>query len=388
MLKVQTLNKIAGRGLELLPREDYEIATEMSNPDGILLRSFKMHNMELPASLKGIARAGAGVNNIPVEKCSEKGIVVFNTPGANANAVKELVLGSLLFSSRDIIGGVNWANGLANEGDMVPKLVEKGKSNFGGNEIRGKKLGVIGLGAIGVMVANAASSLGMDVIGFDPFISVEAAWGLSRKVTRAKALENLLAEVDYITLHVPLIEATKGMLNDEKFAMMKDGVKILNFARGGLVNNGSIKMAIESGKVSTYVTDFPEVELLNVKGVIPIPHLGASTEESEDNCAIMAANQMKDFLENGNVKNSVNFPNCEMARSGKKRLIVANKNIPKMVSQITAFLAEQDINITDMLNKSKGDYAYNIIDFDGDISEEQLTKMKETEGVVMAKVIV
>ena len=388
MLKVQTLNKIAGRGLELLPREDYEIATEMSNPDGILLRSFKMHNMELPASLKGIARAGAGVNNIPVEKCSEKGIVVFNTPGANANAVKELVLGSLLFSSRDIIGGVNWANGLANEGDMVPKLVEKGKSNFGGNEIRGKKLGVIGLGAIGVMVANAASSLGMDVIGFDPFISVEAAWGLSRKVTRAKALENLLAEVDYITLHVPLIEATKGMLNDEKFAMMKDGVKILNFARGGLVNNGSIKMAIESGKVSTYVTDFPEVELLNVKGVIPIPHLGASTEESEDNCAIMAANQMKDFLENGNVKNSVNFPNCEMARSGKKRLIVANKNIPKMVSQITAFLAEQDINITDMLNKSKGDYAYNIIDFDGDISDEQLSKMKETEGVVMAKVIV
>ncbi len=388
MLKVQTLNKIAGKGLELLPREDYEIATEMSNPDGILLRSFKMHDMELPESLKGIARAGAGVNNIPVEKCSEKGIVVFNTPGANANAVKELVLGSILFASRDIIGGVNWANSLGNEGDMVPKLVEKGKSDFGGNEIRGKKLGVIGLGAIGVMVANAASSLGMDVIGFDPFISVEAAWGLSRKVTRAKALENLLAEVDYITLHVPLIEQTKGMLNEEKFAMMKDGVKILNFARGGLVDNGSIKMAIESGKVATYVTDFPEVELLNVKGVIPIPHLGASTEESEDNCAVMAAEQMKDFLENGNIKNSVNFPNCEMARSDNKRLIVANKNIPKMVSQITAFLADQDINIADMLNKSKGDYAYNIIDFDGEISDEQLSKMKETEGVVMAKVIV
>lgn len=387
MYKIQTLNKIATTGLDLMPRDEYEIASEMNNPDGIVLRSFKMHDMELPATLKAIARAGAGVNNIPIDKCTEQGIAVFNTPGANANAVKELVLATLLLSSRDIIGGVNWANTLNNEGGMVPKLIEQGKSNFGGNEIKGKKLGIVGLGAIGVMVANAASSLGMDVIGYDPFISIEAAWGLSRKVERAIGMESFLKDLDYLTLHVPLIPETKGMLNTEKFGMMKDGVKILNFARGGLVDNNSIIKAIEVGKVAKYITDFPEVELLGIDGVIPIPHLGASTEESEDNCAIMAIEEIKDYLENGNITNSVNFANCSMPRTGVKRLIVANKNIPTMVSKVTSFLADNKINIVDMLNKSRGDYAYNIIDFDGEFTDQQLNEIKATEGIVMARII-
>ncbi len=387
MFKVQTLNKIATIGLDYLPRENYEITTETSSPDAILLRSFKMHDMELPTTLQAIGRAGAGVNNIPLDKCSEKGIVVFNTPGANANGVKEMVLASLFLSSRDIVSGVQWAKGLKSEGDMVPKLVESGKSNFAGNEIKGKKLGVIGLGAIGVMVANDAIALGMDVIGYDPFISVEAAWSLSSEVERANALENLLSKVDYITLHLPLLPQTKGMLNDEKFAMMKDGVKILNFARGGLVDNIALKVAITRGKVDRYVTDFPDVELLGEDKIIPVPHLGASTNESEDNCAIMAARQLKDFLEDGNITNSVNFPNCKMLKTDSPRLIVANKNIPKMVSQITTLLADENVNIADMINKSKGDYAYNIIDIDGEITEEQIQKIKDTEGVVMAKLL-
>jgi len=387
MFKIQTLNKIATVGLDNLPRENYETSTEMQNPDAILLRSFKMHDMELPNSLQAIARAGAGVNNIPIEKCSEKGIVVFNTPGANANGVKEIVLSSLFLASRNIIGGVQWTRSLENEGDMVPKLVEKGKSNFGGCEIKGKKLGVIGLGAIGVMVANDAISLGMDVIGYDPFISVEAAWSLSSKVNRANALEVLLSEADYITMHLPLMEQTKGFINDEKFAMMKDGVKLLNFARGGLVNNISLKKALDSEKVACYITDFPDVDLLNIKNIIPIPHLGASTGESEDNCAIMAIKQLKDFLEHGNIKNSVNFPNCQMARTASFRLIVYNKNIPNMLSQITAFLAEQNINIVDMINKSRGDYAYNMIDIDNAITNEQLDNIKNTPGVITANLI-
>ena len=387
MHKIQTLNKIAATGLELMPRDQYEIASDMNNPDGIILRSFKMHDMELPASLKAIARAGAGVNNIPIEKCSEKGIVVFNTPGANANAVKELVLATLFLASRDIIGGINWAKTLTDQGGMVPKLIEQEKSNFAGNEIKGKTLGVIGLGAIGVMVANDATALGMNVIGYDPFISVEAAWGLSRKVKRATALESFLKEVDFITLHVPLIPETKGMLNKEKFAMMKDGVKILNFARGGLVDNNSIINAIEEKKVAKYITDFPEVELLDIDNVIPIPHLGASTAESEDNCARMAVEEMKDFLENGNITNSVNFADCSMSRTGAKRLIVANKNIPTMVSKVTSFLADNKINIVDMINKSRGDYAYNIIDFDGQFTEKQLEEIRSTEGILMARII-
>lgn len=388
MYKVQTLNKISEKGLDLLSRVNYEVASEFINPDGIILRSFKMHDMELPKSLKAIARAGAGVNNIPIEKCSEQGIVVFNTPGANANAVKELVLAGMLISSRDLIGGVNWAQSIKKEGDKVPALIEKGKSQFGGNELRGKKLGVVGLGAIGAMVANDALALGMEVIGYDPYLSVEAAWELSSDVQKASGLETLLKEVDYITIHVPLLDSTKGMYNAEKFAMMKDGVKFMNFARGGLVNDDDMKAAIASGKVAAYVTDFPSADLLGVDGVIPIPHLGASTGESEDNCAVMAAMQLKNFLENGNIKNSVNFPNCELRRKkDKKRIIIANKNIPNMLSRITTFLAQNNVNIYDMLNKSKNDIAYSIIDTDASLSEDILNKIKTTDGILMAKVL-
>ncbi len=388
MFKIQTLNKISSTGLDLLPHSKYEVASEFINPDAIILRSFKMHDMELPASLKAIARAGAGVNNIPIEKCSQKGIVVFNTPGANANAVKELVLAGMLISSRDIIGGVNWAQSIKDKGDEVPALIEKGKADFAGCELKGKKLGVVGLGAIGAMVANDALALGMEVIGYDPYLSVEAAWELSSSVQKASGLESLLKEVDYLTIHVPLLDSTKGMYNAEKFAMMKDGVKIMNFARGGLINNDDIKEALRSGKVGAYVTDFPDVDLLGVAGVIPIPHLGASTEESEENCAVMAAIQMKNFLEAGNIKNSVNFPNCELPKqSDKKRIIIANKNIPNMISKITTLLADNDTNIYDMLNKSKGEIAYNIIDTDGDIPQDIIEKIYQIDGILMAKII-
>ena len=388
MYKIQTLNKISTVGLDIFPRDKYEMASEILNPDGILLRSFKMHDMEIPETVKAIARAGAGVNNIPIDKCSEKGIVVFNTPGANANGVKELVLTSLLISSRDIIGGTTWAKGLIGKGDEVPKLVEKGKSQFAGPEIMGKKLGVIGLGAIGVMVANDAAALGMKVVGFDPFISVEAAWGLSRAVKRAASIDALIADCDYITIHVPLNENTKSLLNAEKFSAMKKGVRILNFARGGLVNNRDLLKAIDEGIVSKYVTDFPDEELLKSEGVISLPHLGASTPEAEDNCAIMAVEQIADFLENGNIKNSVNFPACSLGQiTDSKRLIIANNNVPNMVGQITALLAEEEINIAEMINKNRGDLAYNIIDTDSELTDDLLTKIKKIDGVIMARAL-
>jgi len=388
MYKVQTLNKISTKGLDLLSHDKYEVASEFKNPNGIILRSFKMHDMELSASLQAIARAGAGTNNIPIDKCSDKGIVVFNTPGANANAVKELVLAGMLISSRDIIGGVNWAQSIKDKGDEVPALVEKGKSQFGGNELRGKTLGVVGLGAIGAMVANDALALGMKVVGYDPYLSVEAAWELSSKVQKATGLETLLKEVDYLTIHVPLLDSTKGMYNAEKFAMMKNGIKIMNFARGGLINNDDIKTALKSGKVGSYVTDFPSADLLGIDGVIPIPHLGASTEESEDNCAIMASIQLKNFLEDGNIKNSVNFPNCELPKkNNKKRIIIANKNIPNMISIITTLLAQNNINIYDMLNKSKNEIAYNIIDTDGEIPSDIIEKIHSVDGILMAKIL-
>lgn len=388
MFKIQTLNKISSIGLDLLPRDNYEVANETSHPEGIILRSFKMHDMELPKTLKAIARAGAGTNNIPIEKCSEKGIVVFNTPGANANGVKELVLTGMLLSSRDIAGGIGWVQSIKDKGDEVSKLVEKEKSNFAGVELRGKKLGVVGLGAIGAMVANDALALGMEVAGYDPYISVEAAWGLSSDVKKASGLETLLSSVDYLSIHIPLLESTKGMFNKEKFAMMKDGIKIMNFARGGLVDNDDLLSALESKKVSAYVTDFPEAKLLGIKGIIPIPHLGASTAESEDNCAIMASRQVKNFLETGNIKNSVNFPNCELPEiAGEKRITIANKNIPNMISEITSLLADNNINIGDMLNKSKGELAYNIIDVDGDINEDIIGKLSAIKGVIMVRVI-
>ena len=387
MFKIQTLNKIAMIGLEGFPREQYEIASEILNPDAILVRSADMHSMTLPASVQAIGRAGAGVNNIPVEQCSKRGIVVFNTPGANANGVKELVLAGLLLSSRRIVAGIEWVQTLKGKGKEVGPLVEKGKNDFVGPEIKGKKLGVIGLGAIGVMVANDAVALGMEVTGYDPYISVEAAWGLARTVRRATTLDMLLAQSDYITLHVPLMDQTKGMLNRDKFALMKKGVRIVNLARGGLVKNADLLEAMKAGTVGCYVTDFPDDDLLDVPNVIPIPHLGASTPEAEDNCAVMAVEQVRDYLENGNVKNSVNFPACALPSMGRDRIVVANANVPNMVGQITTVLAADRINIADMMNKSAGDFAYNIIDIDGDVSQTQVEKLRKIEGVIMARLI-
>jgi D-3-phosphoglycerate dehydrogenase len=376
-------------GLEIFPRDSYEVASEILNPDAILVRSANMLAMKIPGSVKAIARAGAGVNNIPVPSCSDRGVIVFNTPGANANSVKELVIAGLLLCSRRIMPGIIWARGLVGKGDEVPKLIEKGKSDFVGPEIKGKRLGVVGLGAIGVMVANDAVELGMQVTGFDPFISVEAAWGLSRNVKRARGLEGLLAESDYITLHVPLNDQTKGMINKERIAFMKKNARLLNFARGGLVNNADLREAMAAGTVAAYVTDFPDEELIRTEGVVAFPHLGASTPEAEDNCAVMAVNQLRDFLENGNIRNSVNYPDCDMGpvSAGGTRIILANKNVPAMVGQITTVLAAEKINISDMINKHKGDLAYNIIDIDGKVDGAVLSKLKGIQGVIMARAI-
>jgi len=385
--KIQTLNNISEKGLMLFPKEGFHIGEKVTDPDGIIVRSFKMNDMELPVTLKGIARAGAGVNNIPVSRCTEKGIVVFNTPGANANSVKELVLSALFLSTRHLYDAIDWVKGIAGKGDEVPKMVEKGKSQFTGPEIKGKKLGVIGLGAIGSMVANDAVALGMEVSGFDPYISVEAAWGLSSSVKRAKSVDALLADSDFITLHIPLVDGTKGFLNKERFSQMKKGAVVLNFARGELVDTAALKAAIGSETVAAYVTDFPNDDLLGQDKVIPIPHLGASTPEAEENCAVMAVKQLKDFLEKGNIVNSVNFPNCEMEMTGATRLVIANKNVPKMINQITTALAEQKINIAEMLNRHKDDVAYNIIDVEGVVKPEVIDKITKIEGVLMARLI-
>jgi D-3-phosphoglycerate dehydrogenase / 2-oxoglutarate reductase len=387
MLKIQTLNKIDPEGLKIFPLDKYEIASEFANPDAIIVRSQAMHDMELPSSLLSIARAGAGVNNIPIDKCTDKGIVVFNTPGANAHGVKEIVIAGMLLASRDIAGSIEWAKTLKGKGAEVPALVEKGKTNFGGTEIRGKTLAVIGLGAIGVIVANAAQALGMNVLGYDPYISVAHAWRLSRNVKKADGLESLLANADFVTLQIPQLPETKGFINKDKIKMMKTGVKILNFARGGLVNNQDMIEALESGKVGKYITDFPEDELINVKNIIAIPHLGASTEESETNCAIMAVNQTIEYLENGNIINSVNFPDTEMERNGGTRIIVANRNVPKMVSQISALLAHESLNISNMLNKNKAEIAYNIIDIDGAVPDSIKDLISEIDGVIMVRIL-
>ncbi len=387
MFKIQTLNKIATIGLQRFPMDQYEIASEFSSPDAILVRSAQMHDMDFAPSLKAIGRAGAGVNNIPVDTCTGKGIVVFNTPGANANAVKELVVASMLLSSRNLTDGINWAKTLIGEGEEVPKLIEKGKSNFVGPELYGKTLGVIGLGAIGMLVANAAEALGMRVVGFDPYISIESAWALSKDVEKAISLDNLLSEADYISLHIPLKDDTAGFINKSKFNIMKNGVRIMNFARAGLVSKEDLFAAFDSGKVASFVTDFPDEDLLKHEKVISIPHLGASTPESESNCAVMAVNQVRDFLENGNIKNSVNFPNTGMPRNGGYRLIIANKNVPKMVGNITSVLADENINIADMLNKHRGDIAYNIIDIDGEISDEKVQKIRDIEGIIMVRLL-
>lgn len=390
MYKIQTLNKIASEGLAKFPRDDYEIASEILNPDAILLRSADMHEMTLPATVKAIARAGAGVNNIPVSKMTDQGIVVFNTPGANANAVKELVLAALLFSSRPVIAANKWASGLIGKGDEIPDLAEKGKSQFVGPEIMGKTLGVVGLGAIGAMVANNAIDLGMNVIGFDPFISVDAAWSLSRAVQKAESLDALLAKADYITIHVPQTNDTKGFINADKLSVMKKGVRILNFARGGLVVNKDILAALDSGKVACFVTDFADEELLKNDKVICLPHLGASTPEAEDNCAFMAVDQLRDFLENGNIINSVNFPKTKLDEAipaGGARLCIANKNVPNMVGQITTVLANEKMNIAAMVNQNRADVAYNLIDVEGEVPVSVLDKLKAIQGVINVRAI-
>ncbi len=390
MFKIQTLNKISSKGLSVFPLDQYEYASEIGHPDAILVRSQKMHDLELPQTIKAIARAGAGVNNIPIENCSEKGIIVFNTPGANANAVKELTIMSLLLASRKVVPGILWAKSLIGKGAEVPKLIESGKSDFEGPEIKGKKLGIIGLGAIGVMVANDALSMGMEVSGFDPFISIDAAWGLSSAIKKASSLDSLISESDFISLHIPLNDKTKESINKDKFSLMKKGVRILNFSRGELVNARDIKEALSNGTVAIYVTDFPDEEMLKLDNVIAIPHLGASTPESEENCAFMAVSQLMEFLEKGNIKNSVNFPDCEMPLAGKTRLIVANKNVPNIIGQITHILAEEKLNIADMINKSKGDYAYNIFDLDlvgKKLDEGIINKLKTIPGIIMARII-
>ena len=383
MFNILTLNKIAKCGLDQLG-SGYSITDDVNtDADGIILRSFKMHDMELPANLKAVARAGAGTNNIPIDKCSEKGIVVFNTPGANANAVKELVIAGMLLASRDIIGGVEWANTLT--GSDVDKQVEKGKSNFAGTEIKGKTLGIIGLGAIGILVANAATALGMDVIGYDPYLSVDSALKLSRHVKKANTPDEVYAVSDYVTIHVPLMDSTRNTINAETIAQMKDGVVILNFARGGLVNNDDIKKAIAEGKVKKYVVDFADSETVNQKGIINIPHLGASTEESEDNCAVMAAQELADYLENGNILNSVNFPNCSLPEASVGRITIAHQNIPNVIAKFTEVLSS--VNISDMINKSKGKLAYTIINTDHEITDEIVSKLEAISDVIKVRVI-
>ena len=383
MFNILTLNKIAKCGLDQL-NDNYKITDDANvDADGIILRSFKMHDMELPESLKAVARAGAGTNNIPIDKCSEKGIVVFNTPGANANAVKELVIAGMLLASRDVIGGVAWANTLT--GDDVDKQVEKGKSNFAGCEIKGKTLGIIGLGAIGILVANAAYALGMEVIGYDPYLSVDSALKLSRHVKKANSPVEVYAAADYITIHVPLMDSTRNTINAETIAQMKDGVIILNFARGGLVNNADIKKALADGKVAKYVVDFADSETVNQPGIINIPHLGASTAESEDNCAVMAAQELADYLENGNILNSVNFPNCSLPEDNIGRIAIAHKNIPNVIAKFTEALSS--VNISDMINKSKGELAYTIINTDHAIPAEAIEKLNQIDAVIRVRVI-
>lgn len=390
MYKIQTLNKISPDGLANFPRDDYEIASEILNPDAILVRSADMHTMDIPASVKAVARAGAGTNNIPIPELTERGVIVFNTPGANANAVKELVIAALLFSSRPVHKAAEWAKGLAGNGDAIPDLAEKGKSQFVGPEIKGKTLGVIGLGAIGAMVANTAIGLGMDVIGYDPYISVDAAWSLSRAVHKAESLESLLSKSDYVTIHIPQTNDTKGYINADRIAMMKKGVRLLNFARGGLVVNADVLAAIESGKIASFVTDFADEELLKNDKVICLPHLGASTPEAEDNCAFMAVAQLRDFLENGNITNSVNFPKCRMDEpvpQNGTRLCIANRNVPNMVGQITTILADAKMNIAAMVNQNRANVAYNIIDVENAIDDSIIDKIRGIDGVITVRTI-
>jgi len=383
MVKVQTLNNISPVGLDKLPREGYEVASEMSDPDAILVRSAKMHDMEISDNLKAVGRAGAGVNNIPLDKMSKNGVVVFNAPGANANAVKELVISSMLLSSRNICQAWNYVNGLPL--DNLKTAIEDGKKNYAGSELPGKTLGIVGLGAIGVQIANAAHALGMKVIGFDPSITIKSAWKLSAEVEQALSVDELFSQSDFVSFHVPLVEGTKNLLNEERIALLPEGATILNFARDGIIDEDSLITALEAGKVKYYVTDFPIDNKKDHERVIALPHLGASTAEAEDNCAIMVANQIKDYLENGNILNSVNFPEAKMPRAGKERLAITHQNIPNMVGQISTAIADADANIVDMLNKSRDDVAYTLIDLESEISDTVIDNLKQIKGILTVR---
>ena len=385
-IKVNCLNPIAACGLDMLG-DNYEITENTNEAEAILVRSAGMHDMDLPESLLAVARAGAGVNNIPLDACAEKGIVVFNTPGANANGVKELVIASLLLAARDITGGIKWCQDNKDD-ENIAKSGEKAKKAFAGTEIKGKKLGIIGLGAIGVLVANAANRLGMDVYGCDPYLSVEHALNMSRDVTMVKTNEDLYEMCDYLTVHVPLLDSTKGMFNKEAFDKMKDGVVLLNFSRDTLVNEDDIKVALESGKVAKYVVDFPNPTTVKLPNTTVTPHLGASTQESEDNCAKMAVSEIRDFMENGNIKNSVNYPNCDAGVCQTAgRITIAHKNVPNMLSQFTTLFSKDGVNIENMVNKSRGNFAYTILDICSDSTDEVVKELEALDGVIRVRVI-
>ncbi len=386
MKNIKLLNKIAAVGTNVFDADNYNVSADIDNPDAIMVRSAVMHDYEFNSELRAIARAGAGYNNIPVDKCAEAGIVVFNTPGANANAVKELAIASLMLASRKITDGIEWAKTIPAE-ENVAKVVEKGKSNFAGCEIAGKTLGVIGLGAIGGMVANMATHLDMNVVGCDPYISIDAAWRLSRAIKKAATFDDIYSVSDYITLHAPVTSETKNMINAETIAKMKDGVRIINLARADLVNSADILAALESGKVACYVTDFPTNDIIGKPGVVAIPHLGASTEESEDNCAVMAARQLIDFLELGNITNSVNFPNVSIPHTGDYRICIFHRNIPAILSRISTILSDANINIENMVNRSRGDYAYTLIEIKGDVPEECISSIASANGILRVNVI-
>ena len=385
MFKVLTLNNISAVGLEKLPRDKYETASEIQNPDAIMVRSHKMHDMEIPSTLRAVGRAGAGVNNIPVDKMTEAGIPVFNAPGANANAVKELVIASLFLASRNLCQANNYTQSLNDDDGQLSKKVEAGKKQFVGFELPGKTLGVIGLGAIGVLVANTACALGMNVIGFDPGITVKSAWQLSSSIDQGTSVDDVMGRSDFVTVHVPLLDATRNLINAERLALMKKDAIILNFARSGIVDDEAVCAALDSGQLSTYVSDFPTSKLIDHPGVITLPHLGASTHQAEENCAVMVANQLRDFLEHGNISNSVNFPNVSLPRSSEYRIAVVNENRPDMVSQISHALGKAKINIKHMINESRGDIAYTLMDADSDICGDALTLISKIDGVLSVR---
>ncbi len=390
MYKIQTLDRISAKGLDNFPRDDYEIASEIVKPDAILVRSHDMLTMQLDPSVKAIARAGAGVNNIPVKELGSKGVVVFNTPGANSNAVKELVILAILIASRPVIGAAKWVGTLKGKGAEIAGLAEKGKKDFIGNEVKGKTLGVIGLGAIGAQVANTAIDLGMNVIGYDPFLSVDAAWSLNREVKHAETLDTLFAKSDYITVHVPETPDTKGLISAATIKNMKDGVKIINLARGGLVNNEDLLQAVKNGKIGCLVTDFAADEFLDNDKIICFPHLGASTPEAEENCAVMAVKELRDFLETGAIKNSVNFPKCKMDSAipqGGTRLCIAHKNVPNMIAQFTSVLGGAKQNISGMVDQNRADLAYALIDVDGKVSDDSIAALAKIDGVITVRPI-